>query len=142
MLTVSSMLAESSVSSKPSSPETSPAFTSASLRTGKAFPQHKIHLILTSSAFICLLLMYLLPRLYCDPEDSLGRRSCQTALEEILDGVTRSVAPILPHLAEEVYLHAPGHDSMLVCVAMIGNFRTYLLSNKRFPDVYRKRDFI
>lgn len=49
-------------------------------------------------------------RLYCDPEDSLGRRSCQTVLEEILDGVTRSVAPILPHLAEEVYLHAPGHD--------------------------------
>ncbi|XP_071761887.2 isoleucine--tRNA ligase, mitochondrial isoform X2 [Centroberyx gerrardi] len=49
-------------------------------------------------------------RLYCDPEDSLGRRSCQTVLEEILDGLTRSVAPILPHLAEEVYLHAPGHD--------------------------------
>ncbi|XP_072221720.1 isoleucine--tRNA ligase, mitochondrial isoform X1 [Leuresthes tenuis] len=49
-------------------------------------------------------------RLYCDPEDSLGRRSCQTALEEILDGVTRSIAPMLPHLAEEVYLHAPGHD--------------------------------
>ncbi|XP_070697859.1 isoleucine--tRNA ligase, mitochondrial isoform X3 [Pempheris klunzingeri] len=49
-------------------------------------------------------------RLYCDPEDSLGRRSCQTVLEEILDGVIRSIAPILPHLAEEVYLHAPGHD--------------------------------
>ncbi|RVE66365.1 hypothetical protein OJAV_G00106640 [Oryzias javanicus] len=49
-------------------------------------------------------------RLYCDPEDSPGRRSCQTALEEILDGVTRSVAPILPHLAEEVYLLAPGHE--------------------------------
>uniref|UniRef100_A0A8D0D5P3 isoleucine--tRNA ligase n=1 Tax=Sander lucioperca TaxID=283035 RepID=A0A8D0D5P3_SANLU len=52
-------------------------------------------------------------RLYCDPEDSLGRRSCQTVLEEILDGVTRSIAPILPHLAEEVYLHAPGHDETL-----------------------------
>uniref|UniRef100_A0A3P9HSI0 Isoleucine--tRNA ligase, mitochondrial n=1 Tax=Oryzias latipes TaxID=8090 RepID=A0A3P9HSI0_ORYLA len=49
-------------------------------------------------------------RLYCDPEDSPGRRSCQTALEEILDGVTRSVAPILPHLAEEVYQLAPGHE--------------------------------
>ncbi|CAK6962128.1 isoleucine--tRNA ligase%2C mitochondrial isoform X3 [Scomber scombrus] len=49
-------------------------------------------------------------RLYCDPEDSLGRRSCQTALEEILDGLTRSIAPILPHLAEEVYAYAPGHD--------------------------------
>ncbi|XP_061157054.1 isoleucine--tRNA ligase, mitochondrial isoform X1 [Syngnathus typhle] len=49
-------------------------------------------------------------RLYCDPEDSLGRRSCQTALEEILDGVMRSIAPILPHLAEDVYTHAPGHE--------------------------------
>ncbi|KAM4625658.1 isoleucine--tRNA ligase, mitochondrial isoform 2-T2 [Polymixia lowei] len=49
-------------------------------------------------------------RLYCDPEDSLGRRSCQTVLEEVLDGLSRSIAPILPHLAEEVYLHAPGHD--------------------------------
>ncbi|XP_029937883.1 isoleucine--tRNA ligase, mitochondrial [Myripristis murdjan] len=49
-------------------------------------------------------------RLYCDPEESLARRSCQTVLEEILDGVTRAIAPILPHLAEEVYLHAPGHD--------------------------------
>ncbi|TRY98005.1 hypothetical protein DNTS_032616 [Danionella cerebrum] len=49
-------------------------------------------------------------RLYCDPEDSVGRRSCQTVLEEILDGLSRSIAPVLPHLAEEVYLHAPGHD--------------------------------
>ncbi|XP_051942638.1 isoleucine--tRNA ligase, mitochondrial isoform X2 [Hippocampus zosterae] len=48
-------------------------------------------------------------RLYCDPEDSLGRRSCQTVLEEILDGATRSIAPILPHLAEDVYAHTPGH---------------------------------
>nr|XP_061798836.1 isoleucine--tRNA ligase, mitochondrial-like [Nerophis lumbriciformis] len=49
-------------------------------------------------------------RLYCETEDSLGRRSCQTVLEEILDGVTRSIAPILPHLAEDVYAHTPGHD--------------------------------
>uniref|UniRef100_H3CIN2 Isoleucine--tRNA ligase, mitochondrial n=1 Tax=Tetraodon nigroviridis TaxID=99883 RepID=H3CIN2_TETNG len=48
-------------------------------------------------------------RLYCEPEDSLGRRSCQTVLEKVLDGVTRSIAPILPHLAEEVYAHSPGH---------------------------------
>ncbi|XP_077440129.1 isoleucine--tRNA ligase, mitochondrial isoform X2 [Vanacampus margaritifer] len=49
-------------------------------------------------------------RLYCDPKDSLGRRSCQTVLEEILDGLTRSIAPILPHLAEDVYAHTPGHE--------------------------------
>ncbi|XP_010877417.2 isoleucine--tRNA ligase, mitochondrial [Esox lucius] len=49
-------------------------------------------------------------RLYCDPENSLARRSCQTVLAEVLDGVTRSIAPILPHLAEEVYIHTPGHE--------------------------------
>uniref|UniRef100_A0A674NYX6 isoleucine--tRNA ligase n=1 Tax=Takifugu rubripes TaxID=31033 RepID=A0A674NYX6_TAKRU len=51
-------------------------------------------------------------RLYCDPDDSLGRRSCQTVLEKVLDGVTRSMAPVLPHLAEEVYLHSPGHEGI------------------------------
>ncbi|XP_021440227.2 isoleucine--tRNA ligase, mitochondrial-like [Oncorhynchus mykiss] len=48
-------------------------------------------------------------RLYCEPEDSLGRRSCQMVLEAILDAVTRSIAPIVSHLVE-VYLHTPGHD--------------------------------
>ncbi|KAL4624090.1 isoleucine-tRNA ligase, mitochondrial [Arapaima gigas] len=49
-------------------------------------------------------------RLYCDAADSLGRRSCQMVLWEILDGMIRAVAPIVPHLAEELYLHTPGHD--------------------------------
>ncbi|KAG9336133.1 hypothetical protein JZ751_002480 [Albula glossodonta] len=72
-------------------------------------------------------------RLYCDAEDSVGRRSCQTVLEEILDGLTRSIAPVLPHLAEEVYLHAPGHDgtcvSVHVCVCVwfstVRNFHSH-----------------
>lgn len=51
-------------------------------------------------------------RLYCEPEDSLGRRSCQTVLQKVLDGVTRSIAPVLPHLAEEVYVHSPGHEGI------------------------------
>lgn len=49
-------------------------------------------------------------RLYCDPDASLARRSCQTVLEKILDGVSRSIAPVLPHLAEEAYAHSPGRD--------------------------------
>lgn len=74
--------------------------------------------LLFNSPSIC---SFISIRLYCDSEDSLGRRSCQTVLEEILDGVTRSIAPILPHLAEEVYLHAPGHDGMrlLACVVRL-----------------------
>ncbi|RXM28772.1 Isoleucine--tRNA ligase, mitochondrial [Acipenser ruthenus] len=47
-------------------------------------------------------------RLYCDAETSHQRRSCLTVLDEVLDAVTRSIAPILPHLAEEIYQHTPG----------------------------------
>ncbi|XP_072503903.1 isoleucine--tRNA ligase, mitochondrial isoform X1 [Notamacropus eugenii] len=46
-------------------------------------------------------------RLYCEREKDPKRRSCQTALAEILDVMVRSVAPILPHLAEEVFQHIP-----------------------------------
>ncbi|XP_060687433.1 isoleucine--tRNA ligase, mitochondrial [Hemiscyllium ocellatum] len=44
-------------------------------------------------------------RLYCEDEKSTKRLSCQTVLDEVLDVITRSVAPILPHLAEEVFQH-------------------------------------
>ncbi|GAB5583700.1 isoleucine--tRNA ligase [Prionailurus iriomotensis] len=46
-------------------------------------------------------------RLYCESAGDPGRRSCQTALAEILDVVVRSFAPILPHLAEEAFQHIP-----------------------------------
>ncbi|XP_037679474.1 isoleucine--tRNA ligase, mitochondrial isoform X2 [Choloepus didactylus] len=46
-------------------------------------------------------------RLYCNHENDPKRRSCQTALAEILDVLVRSFAPILPHLAEEVFQHIP-----------------------------------
>lgn len=47
------------------------------------------------------------PRLYCESAGDPGRRSCQTALAEILDVMVRSFAPILPHLAEEAFQHIP-----------------------------------
>lgn len=46
-------------------------------------------------------------RLYCEGASDPKRRSCQTALAEILDVLVRSFAPILPHLAEEVFQHIP-----------------------------------
>lgn len=46
-------------------------------------------------------------RLYCEEEKDPKRRSCQTILAAALDIVVRSFAPILPHLAEEVFQHVP-----------------------------------
>jgi isoleucyl-tRNA synthetase len=42
-------------------------------------------------------------RMYCDPADSLSRRSAQTAMYKILDALIRMLTPILVHTAEEVW---------------------------------------
>lgn len=42
-------------------------------------------------------------RMYCDPADSLSRRSAQTAMYKILDSLTLLLAPILVHTAEETW---------------------------------------
>jgi isoleucyl-tRNA synthetase len=47
-------------------------------------------------------------RLYTLGARSLERRSAQTALYRIVDGLTRVLAPILPVTAEELWRHLPG----------------------------------
>ncbi len=49
-------------------------------------------------------------RLYCDGTDSKFRRSAQTAMYRILDGMTRMLAPILAFTGEEIWEAMP-HDS-------------------------------
>ncbi len=51
-------------------------------------------------------------RLYCDLEDSERRRRTQTALWVLTDGLSRLLAPVLPHTADEAWreLHGFGKD--------------------------------
>ncbi|XP_078505927.1 isoleucine--tRNA ligase, mitochondrial [Lissotriton helveticus] len=46
-------------------------------------------------------------RLYCEELKSPKRRSCQTVLATAVDILVRSFAPVLPHLAEEVFQNLP-----------------------------------
>lgn len=46
-------------------------------------------------------------RLYCDEATSPSRIGAVDVVGEVLAVVTRSIAPILPHLAEEIWLHHP-----------------------------------
>jgi len=47
-------------------------------------------------------------RLYISPvDDELRRRSCQTVLYYVLQGFYHSIAPILPHMAEDIYQNLP-----------------------------------
>ncbi|XP_047114765.1 isoleucine--tRNA ligase, mitochondrial [Schistocerca piceifrons] len=66
------------------------------------------------SALYCHLIK---DRLYCESSNSPKRRACQLVLSHILEGVTHMIAPVLPFLAEEVYLHHP-------CFVGTGVFRS------------------
>jgi isoleucyl-tRNA synthetase len=46
-------------------------------------------------------------RMYCDPASSPARRSGQAACSVVLSTLTKLVAPVIPHTAEEVYERTP-----------------------------------
>ena len=46
-------------------------------------------------------------RLYTAGKKSLSRRACQTVLYEISQALTRMIAPVMPHQAEDIWQHTP-----------------------------------
>jgi isoleucyl-tRNA synthetase len=46
-------------------------------------------------------------RLYISGVDDKRRRSCQTVLHALLEGFAKALAPILPHMAEDVWQNLP-----------------------------------
>ncbi|XP_060070569.1 isoleucine--tRNA ligase, mitochondrial-like [Ylistrum balloti] len=54
------------------------------------------------SAFYCSIIK---DRLYCTAADDKARRSAQTVLYHVTDIFVKSLAPIVPHLAEELHQH-------------------------------------
>jgi isoleucyl-tRNA synthetase len=52
-------------------------------------------------------------RMYCDAKDSPERRSGQIACHKILLTLTKLIAPLLPHTAEEVYAKTPNNNRQL-----------------------------
>lgn len=62
-------------------------------------------------------------RLYCDSIDNPSRRAAQYTLWQIFEVITKSVAPIVPHLAEEMYQSLPQRD-----------MKTYFQENHHIPS--------
>lgn len=46
-------------------------------------------------------------RLYISSVDDFRRRSCQTVIHALLEGFAKSIAPILPHMAEDIWQNLP-----------------------------------
>ncbi len=77
--------------------------------TLKAYHDFAFHKVFGSIYHFCTVQMsniymdVIKDRLYCEKPDSLSRRSAQTVMTMILDGITRLTAPILVHTAEEAW---------------------------------------
>jgi isoleucyl-tRNA synthetase len=80
-------------------------------RVLKAYDRFEFHPVFHSIHNFCVLdlsslyLDIIKDRLYVSPEKSLGRRSAQTALQEILEILVRLMAPILSFTADEIWQH-------------------------------------
>jgi isoleucyl-tRNA synthetase len=83
------------------------------LRVREAYEHFEFHVVYHSVQNFCAVEMSALyfdilkDRLYTFPARSVGRRSAQTVLYEILESLTRLMAPILTFTAEEVWKYIP-----------------------------------
>ncbi|MCR4301413.1 MAG: class I tRNA ligase family protein, partial [Sulfuricaulis sp.] len=80
----------------------------------EAYEQFQFHMIYQKLHQFCVVDMggfyldILKDRLYTMPTNSRGRRSAQTAMFHILQGLVRWLAPVLSFTAEEIWRYLPG----------------------------------
>ena len=80
----------------------------------EAYDQYQFHLIYQKVHNFCsmdlgsLYLDIIKDRQYTTGRDSIARRSAQTAMQHILEAMTRWLAPILSFTAEEIWRNLPG----------------------------------
>lgn len=78
-----------------------------------AFDAYQFHVVIQKIQHFCVnelggfYLDIIKDRQYTMPENSLGRRSAQTALFHIVQAFVRWLAPILSFTAEEIWMHLP-----------------------------------
>ena len=77
-------------------------------------------------------------RLYCDHPDSPRRRRTQAAIEEIVEGLVRMLAPILPHTADEALRCRHGEQAPSAATLVHRGFA--FAADPGWIDVMRRRD--
>jgi isoleucyl-tRNA synthetase len=71
-------------------------------------------------------------RLYISAMDDARRRSCQTVLYACLEGFTKAISPILPHMAEDIWQNLPYQKS--TDSVFEGGWPTNLMSYAEFDS--------
>ena len=87
-------------------------------------------------------------RLYTAGKKSLSRRACQTVLYEISQALTRMLAPVMPHQAEDIWLNTPeaqkhGLESILLADWPITNVKWQNDDlDKEFSKILKLREIV
>ena len=87
--------------------------TETVLRSYRRFEYHTIYQAIYNLCVLTLSSFYLdvlKDRLYTTAVSSRERRSAQTVMNEVLEGLVRLVAPIIPFTADEVWGYIPNQD--------------------------------
>ncbi|MEB3100613.1 isoleucine--tRNA ligase [Ferviditalea candida] len=85
-------------------------------RTLDAYDHYEFHIVYQTVHHFCAVEMsafYLdivKDRLYVSAADDPQRKACQTVLYDALTAITKLIAPLLPHTADEVWKYVPGAD--------------------------------
>lgn len=92
-------------------------------RVTNAYDKYEFHVVYQAVHHFCAVEMsafYLdivKDRLYANRSDDPARKACQTVLYEALTAITKLIAPILPHTADEVWKYIPGIEGISVQLA-------------------------
>jgi isoleucyl-tRNA synthetase len=80
--------------------------------------------------------------IYCDAPASHSRRSAQTAMYLIAQGLTSVLAPILSFTADEIYLELPGPKEPSVHLTQFPNFDTPIIDVAAWERILRVRQAV
>ncbi|HEX8170341.1 MAG TPA: isoleucine--tRNA ligase [Thermoanaerobaculia bacterium] len=99
-------------------------------RCRQAYEEYEFHVVYHRVLELCtvdLSAIYLdasKDTMYCDAPDSRERRSAQTAMYEVLRGITSVIAPILSFTADEIYEAMPGEKEASVHLTLFPKLQT------------------
>jgi isoleucyl-tRNA synthetase len=102
-------------------------------RVERSYQEYEFHVLYHAVHNFCSVelssfyLDVLKDRLYTAPAGSVARRSAQTAMYRILDGLTRLIAPVLSFTADEIWWCLPGEREASVHLATFPKIDTSLL---------------
>lgn len=113
-------------------------------RVSKGYEDYEYHIVHHSLHNFCVVEMsnfyldVIKDRLYCEPKNSVARRSAQSAMYMILDTMVKMLAPIICFTADEIW-QAMAHDKSADPANVMFNqlnkpFESYALSNEEMAD--------